>query len=130
MLVLVLVDTVVLVVGGVVVAVVVGLSVVVVVGESVVELGCEVCVTVWVPSVGAGRTEALDDVGVVVLVLEVVDVELDPSSPVSATTAYTISASRMTPNAPRLTRPAGVRYHGVGGSTGGGGCCPYWSYPP
>ncbi|MDP9167270.1 MAG: hypothetical protein M3O32_14600, partial [Actinomycetota bacterium] len=85
MLVLVLVDTVVLVVGGVVVVVVVGLSVVVVDGESVVELGCEVCVTVWVPSVGAGRMEALDDLGVVVLVLEVVDVELDPSSPVSAT---------------------------------------------
>lgn len=88
MLVLVLVDTVVLVLGGVVVVVVVvvGLSVVVVaVVVSVVVLGSSVCVTVSVPPVGTGATEAPDDVGVA-LVLEVVDVELEPS-PVSETMA-------------------------------------------
>jgi hypothetical protein len=89
-LVLVLVDTVVLVlvVGGgvVVVVVVVGLSVVVVaVVVSVVVLGSSVCVTVSVPPVGTGATEATDDVGVP-LVLDVVDVELDPS-PLSETMA-------------------------------------------
>lgn len=90
-LVLVLVDTVVLVlvlVLGVVVVVVVGLSVVVVVGLSVVVvvLGCSVWVTVCVPSVGTGATEACDEVDDAV-VLEVVDVELEPSPPVSETIA-------------------------------------------
>ena len=88
-LVLVLVDTVVLVVGTVVVVVVVvvGLSVVVVVGDSVVVLGSWDCVTVSVPPVGAGTTDAPGDVVDVALVLEVVDVVLDPSSPVDDTTA-------------------------------------------
>ena len=87
-LVLVLVDTVVLVVGTVVVVVVVvGLSVVVVVGDSVVVLGSWDCVTVSVPPVGAGTTDAPGDVVDVALVLEVVDVVLDPSSPVNETTA-------------------------------------------
>jgi hypothetical protein len=85
--VLVLVDTVVLVVGVVVVVVVVGLSVVVVVGDSVVVLGSWVCVTVSVPPVGAGTTDPSDDVVAVTLVLEVVDVELDPSSPLNETIA-------------------------------------------
>jgi hypothetical protein len=86
-LVLVLVDTVVLVVGTVVVVVVVGLSVAVVVGDSVVVLGSWDCVTVSVPPVGAGTTDAPGDVVDVALVLEVVDVVLDPSSPVDDTTA-------------------------------------------
>jgi hypothetical protein len=86
-LVLVLVDTVVLVLGGVVVVVVVGLSVVVVVvGVSVVGLDCSVCVTVSVPPVGAGATKPPDEDGVVVA-LDVVDGELDPSPPVSDTMA-------------------------------------------
>jgi hypothetical protein len=87
-LVLVLVDTVVLVVGGVVVVVVVvvvSVVVEVVVGVSVVVLGSSVCVTVSVPPVGTGATEAPDDVDVA-LVLDVVDVELEPS-PVSETMA-------------------------------------------
>jgi hypothetical protein len=119
-LVLVLVDTVVLVLG-VVVVVVVGLSVVVVVvGDvSVVVLGCSVWVTVSVPPVGTGATEAPDEVGDAV-VLDVVDVELEPSPPVSETMAYTITAITMTLTAPMLTRPGAVRYQGVGGSGGGG----------
>jgi hypothetical protein len=83
-LVLVLVDTVVLVLGGVVV---VGLSVVVVVvGVSVVGLDSSVCVTVSVPPVGAGATKPPEEDGVVVA-LDVVDGELDPSPPVSDTMA-------------------------------------------
>jgi len=93
-LVLVLVDTVVLVlvvglgvVVVVVVVVVVGLVVVVVGDDSVVVLGASVWVTVSVPPVGAGTTDPADDGVVVALVLDVVDVVLEPSSPVSETTA-------------------------------------------
>jgi hypothetical protein len=91
-LVLVLVDTVVLVVGlgvvvVVVVVVVVGLVVVVVADDSVVLLGASVCVTVSVPPVGAGATDSADDGVDVALLLDVVDVELEPSSPVSETMA-------------------------------------------
>lgn len=82
-LVLVLVDTVVLVLG-VVVVVVGSVVVVVVVGVSEVDSG--VCVTVCVPPVGGGTTEALDDVDAVV-VLDVVVEASEPSPPVSETMA-------------------------------------------
>lgn len=124
-LVLTLVDTVVLVVGGevavvVVVVVVVGVSVddVVVSASVVVVVGSWLCVTVSVPPVGTGATPADGDV---VEVTDVVDVGLEASPPVNETMAYTITATRMTASAPMLRRPAGWRYHGVGGA-GGGGC--------
>lgn len=125
---LVLVETVVLVLvlvlGVVVVVVVVGVSVdVVVLGLSVVLLGEALSVPVAVPSVAAGACEsALPAVDVLdgADVLEVVDPGPDESlPPVKVTTAYTIKATRMTATAPMLTRPAGLRYHGVGGSGGG-----------
>jgi hypothetical protein len=125
-LVLTLVDTVVLVVGGDVVVVVVvavvevGLSVddVVVSASVVVVVGSRLCVTVSVPPVGTGATPAD---GEVVGVTDVVEVGLEASPPANETMAYTITATRMTASAPMLTRPAGRRYHGVGGA-GGGGC--------
>jgi hypothetical protein len=130
-LVLTLVDTVVLVVGGevVVVAVVaVGLSVddVVVAASVVVVVGSWLCVTVPVPPVGTGATPAD---GEVVELTDVVEVGLEASPPANETIAYTITATRMTASAPMLTRPAGRRYHGVGGA-GGGGCCPYSGRSP
>jgi hypothetical protein len=126
-LVLTLVDTVVLVVGGevvvevvaVVAVVEVGLSVddVVVSASVVVVVGSWLCVTVSVPPVGNGATPAD---GEVVGVTDVVEVGLEASPPVNDTMAYTITATRMTASAPMLTRPAGWRYHGVGGTGGGG----------
>ena len=116
----VLVLVLVLVLGGdvvvvVVVVVVVGdVVVVVVAGDSVVVLGAPVSVTVCVPAVGAGATDSdsADVVGVVV----VVDVGLDESPPVSETIAKTINPIKIAPKAPSVTRPAGLRYHGAGGS--------------
>ena len=53
----------------------------------------------------------VDGVGVVV------GVGLGAGEPVaSLTTAYTTSASSITPTAPAATSAAGRRYHGVGGS--------------
>jgi hypothetical protein len=127
-LVLVLVEIVVLVLGVVVVVVVVavvvvGLSVdVVVAGVSVVVPGSALCVTVSVPPVGAGRTEPPDGDDDVVGVDDVPE-GLEASPSVNDTMAYTITATTMTASAPRLTRPAGRRYQGVGGA--GGGCWPY-----
>lgn len=106
---------VVVVVGGVVVVVVVVVLGVVVVDGVVVSLAVGVSVTVSTGPPGTGATDSdvassLDDV--VVLVVESV---VSEESPVSCVIPKMIRASKMTATAPRLTRPAGLRYHGVGG---------------
>ncbi len=120
----------------VVVVVVVGLSVDVVAGVSVVVPGSALCVTVSVPPVGAGSTEPSDgdDDGDDDVAVDDVPEGLDASPSVNDTMAYTITATTITAIAPRLTRPAGRRYQGVGGAGGGcwpySGCCPYGSCAP
>lgn len=126
--VLVLVSTVVGVVGAVVVVVVSVVVVVVSLGVSdVVSSGVVVSGAADVSdgdsvTVCGGTTAGASDGVLLVVVVVVSDVDDESSPDASCTISQMISANSRAASAPRPTSAAGLRYHGVGGSSGG-----YWS---